>query len=195
MHADYTLLMSMALDDEATPAEMQRLKDHLRACAACANVWERWQVVDRRLEAAPLVSPSPTFTDNVMARIAAQSVHTHRRRSANWGVVVASLFGALLALSAVIALVYWGLQNQGQVSAVFFAALKGMGTATWLLLGLLRLMSGLGAPTLAVGVGLLATATCLLSMLWLWVVGRGHVMITQTVSEIPQTVSEPRNYA
>ena len=77
---------------------------------------------------------------------------------------------------------YWGAQNPAQVSNVFFAALRGVGTATWIFLGFLRLMGGVGAPTLAAGVGLLATLTCLLSMLWLWVVGRGHTVMADPVA-------------
>ena len=183
MHADYSLLMSVALDDEATPDELLRLREHMRVCSACADVWERWQAVDRRLDAAPFVTPALTFTANVMARIEAQS----RKRRARWlgsGLFAAWLVGSLLGLAVIGALVYWGSQNPGQVSEVFFAALKGVGSATWILLAFLRLMGGVGAPTLAAGVGLLATLTCLLGMLWLQVVSRDHAPIAETVSAV-----------
>ncbi len=90
----------------------------------------------------------------------------------------------MLGLAVIGVLAYWGSQNPGQASGVFFAALKGVGSATWILLGILRLMGGVGAPALAAGVGLLATLTCLLSMLWLWVVSRGHSLLTQPVSAL-----------
>jgi len=182
MHADYTMLMSVVLDGEATPDEMQRLREHLRACAACAGVWERWQAVDRRLDAAPLVSPALTFTENVMARIEAQSLKRRRARWLGSGLFMTWLAGSLLGLAVIGALVYWGSQYPGQASGAFFAALKGVDSATWILLGLLRFMGGVGAPALAAGVGLLATLTCLLGMLWLWVVGHGHTLTTEPVS-------------
>jgi anti-sigma factor RsiW len=174
------MLMSVALDDEATPEELQRLREHLRACSACAGVWEQWQAVDRRLDAAPLAAPEFAFADRVMARIEVQSA---RRRQARWlssGVIAVCLAGLLLGLALIGALAYWGAQNPGQASGVMFAALKAVGSATWILLGVLRLMGGVGAPTLAAGIGLLATLTCLLGMLWLWLVGRAQVRITET---------------
>ena len=183
MHTEYTMLMSVALDDEATPAEEQRLRDHLRTCAMCAGVWERWQAVDRRLEAAPLMIPSPTFADTVMARIEAQALRPKRARWMDTRLMLVWLAaGLLLALALSGLLFYWGAQNPAQVSNIFFAALRGVGTATWILLGFLRLMGGVGAPMLAAVVGLLATLTCLLSMLWLWVVGRGHTRLAGSVA-------------
>jgi anti-sigma factor RsiW len=182
MHSDYTMLMSVALDNEATPDELQRLRDHVRTCAACAGIWERWQAVDRRLDAAPLVMPAPSFTGAVMARIEARSLQRRRTRRLGSGLVALWLVASLLGLAILGGVLYWGVQNPSQVSGVFFAALKGVGTATWVFLGLLRLMGGVGAPTLAAGVGLLATLTLVLSMLWLWVVNRGHALMTDPVS-------------
>jgi anti-sigma factor RsiW len=174
--------MSVALDDEATPDEMQRLREHVRTCAACAGIWERWQVVDRRFDAAPLVSPASNFADTVMARIEARSLQRRQTRRYAAGLVALSLAVSLLGLATLGGLLYWGAENPAQVSTVFFAALRGVATATWIFLGVLRLMGGVGAPTLAAWVGLLATLTCLLSMLWLWVVGRGHVRMADSVT-------------
>jgi predicted anti-sigma-YlaC factor YlaD len=182
MHSDYTMLMSVALDDEATPDELQRLREHVRTCAACAGIWERWQVVDRRFEATPLATPAPNFADTVMARIAARSLQRRQTRRYATGLVALSLAVSLLGLAVLGGLLYWGAQNPAQVSSVFFAAMRGVGTATWIFLGVLRLMGGVGAPTLAAWVGLLATITCLLSMLWLWVVGRGHARMADPVA-------------
>jgi len=178
------MLMSVALDNEATPDELQRLREHLRTCNACADVWERWQAVDRRLDAAPLAVPEFAFTDRVMARIEAQSAKRRQPRWLSSGVLAICLIGTLLGLAVIGALAYWGSQNPGQASGVLFAALKAVGSVTWILLGMLRLMGGVGAPTLAAGVGLLATLTCLLGMLWLWVVGRAHIRIADPVSTL-----------
>ncbi len=181
MHSDYTLLMSVALDDEATPDELQLLREHVRTCAACAGIWERWQVVDRRFDAAPLMTPAPTFTETVMARIEARSAQRQETRHLGARLVVFWLAASLLGLAVLGGALYWGAQNPAQVSNAFFAALKGVGMATWFFLGFLRLMGGVGAPMLAAGVGLLATLTCLLSVLWLWVLNRGQTVIADPV--------------
>ena len=182
MHSDYTLLMSAALDDETTPDEMQRLREHLRTCVGCAGIWERWQAVDRRLDAAPQVAPASDFTAAVMARVEAQALKQKRTRRLGSGLIVTLLLASLLGLAAFGGLLYWGAQNPNQISGVFFAIMKGAGMGVWILLGMLRFLGGIGAPTLAAGIGLLATATCLFSMLWLWVIGRGHNLTMQTAS-------------
>jgi len=182
MHSDYTILMSVALDDEATPDELRRLREHMRTCAACAGIWERWQVVDRRFDAAPVMAPTPDFADAVMARIAAHSLQRRQTRRFASGLVALALAVLLLGLATLGGLLHLGAQNPAQVSGVFFAALRVAGTATWIFLGFLRLMGDFGAPTLAAVVGLLATVTCLLSMLWLWVVGRGRAGDTDLVA-------------
>jgi predicted anti-sigma-YlaC factor YlaD len=182
MHSDYTMLMSVVLDDAAAPDELQRLHEHVRTCAACAGIWERLQAVDRRFDAAPLVTPAPNFADTVMARIEARSLQRRQTRRYATGLVALTLAVSLLGLAVLGGLLYLGAQSPSQVSSVFFAALRGAGTATWIFLGVLRLMGGVGAPTLAAWVGLLATLTCLLSMLWLWVVGRGHAGMADSVT-------------
>jgi hypothetical protein len=154
----------------------------MRTCAACAGIWEQWLALDRRLEMAPLVAPAPAFSQAVMARVEAHSLR--RRRSRLLGSSLAAVVLTLSALGAALLalLIYWGIQNPGQASGVFFGILRGAGMAAWILLGILRVMSGIGAPTIAAYIGLLATATCLFSMLWLWVIGRSQTMAAQPAS-------------
>jgi predicted anti-sigma-YlaC factor YlaD len=182
MHTDYTMLMSAALDHEATPDELQRLREHVRTCAACAGVWEQWQAVDRRLEMAPLVAPAPAFAEAVMARVEAYSFRRRRSRLLGSSLAAVLLTVSVLGAALLGLLIYWGIQDPGQASGVFFAILKGAGMAAWILLGLLRLMGGIGAPTIAACIGLLATATCLFSMLWLWVIGRRQSLAAEPAS-------------
>jgi predicted anti-sigma-YlaC factor YlaD len=128
MHSDYTMLMSAALDDEATPDELQRLREHVRTCATCAGIWERWQVVDRRFDAAPFMTPAPTFTETVMARIEARSAQRRQTRQLGSRLLVFCLAALLLGLTILAGALYLGAQNPGQVSNAFFAALRGVGT-------------------------------------------------------------------
>ena len=112
MHSDYTMLMSVALDDEATPDELQRLREHVRTCAACAGIWERWQVVDRRFDAAPLMTPAPNFADTVMARIEARSLQRRQTRRYATGLVALCRWRFRCSgWRPSAGLLYWGAQN------------------------------------------------------------------------------------
>ena len=54
---------------------------------------------------------------------------------------------------------------------VFSGALQFVNSVSWLLIGLVTFLRGLGAPAIAAGVGVWATLTCMLGMAWLWVMG------------------------
>jgi anti-sigma factor RsiW len=182
MHNDYTLLMSMMLDGEATAAEESAVREHLRMCGSCAAIWERWQAVDRRLAAAPLLAPAADLTDRVMARVQAQEL---RRRRLRW--LGSGLFGmwltiSLVGLLTIGGLTYWSIQHPHAVSQAFFAVLQVVDGLSWIALDLWRFLSRLGAPTLAAGVGLLALLTCAFAMLWLWVMGRGRSALSYPMS-------------
>ena len=181
MHTDYTLLMSLMLDGEATPADEQRMREHLRTCGACAGVWERWQALDRRMVAAPHVEPAIDLTDKIMAGIEAQANKRHRARWLGSGFLASWLTVSLIGLAVLGWVIFWSLQNPQQASGLLFAILKGVNVGSWVMFGLLRLLAGIGAPTLAAGIGLLATLTCMLGMLWLWLIGRSHAWLGKPI--------------
>jgi predicted anti-sigma-YlaC factor YlaD len=184
MHADYTLLMSLVLDDEATPTEEGRLREHLRACGACAGVWTRWQAMDYRLAAVPFVAPPANLVDTVMAQVEAREL---RRRRARWlgsGLLVSWLAVALISLGIIATLVVLGTRHPGEAKMVFSGALQFLTGMSWLLIGLVTFMRGLGAPAIAAGVGVWATLTCMLGMAWLWVIGRSHIWFGQPLQVI-----------
>ena len=126
MHTDYTMLMSLMLDGEATQADERRLREHLRTCAACAGVWQRWQAVDRRLAAAPLMTPAHQLHRQDHGRIEAQKSKRRRTRWLGSGLLASWLAVSLIGLVVVGVLVYWGSQNPQQASGAFFAVLKGV---------------------------------------------------------------------
>ncbi len=80
MHSEYTLLMSLALDDEAGAADLARLHAHLATCAECRKVWARWQEMDRRFQAEPLVTAPVDLAHQVAARLEERELQ--RRRAA-----------------------------------------------------------------------------------------------------------------
>jgi len=174
MHGDYTLLMSLALDGEATPAEESRLQEHLRTCTACAAIWDRWQILDRRLATAPLVAPPADLVAKVMAQVDEREL---RRRRARWfgsGLLVSWLGVILLGLAVTATLVILGTRYPQLVRTALAGAFEVIDGIGWLLIGLTTCASNLGAPAIAASVGLLATLTCILGMLWLWIMGHNR---------------------
>ena len=79
MHEDMTLLMSLTLDGEATPAEEARLQAHLAMCPTCAATWEDWRAADRLFAKAPIVAPSPDLLAGLAVRL--EMVDARRQRT------------------------------------------------------------------------------------------------------------------
>ncbi len=182
MHAEYTLLMSLTLDGETTAAESHRLQEHLRACGGCAALWERWQAMDRRLAAAPLVTPPADLVDKVAARLEA---HELRRRRARWlgsGLLASWLAVVLFGLAAVAILTIWGTRHPAEARMALVGTLRLVDGVSWLLIGLVTRVGELGAPTVAAGFGMVATLTCALGMLWLWVMGRSQIWLRRSAT-------------
>ncbi len=168
-HDEYLTLMSLALDDEIAPAELGRLHAHLRVCPACAQAWEAWSVLDRRLAAAPVIVPPSDLTAKVMARVRRAALAKQHKGWLGWGAWAG-------AISLVTGLIFWGaaalLWFGGQLAAVG-DVLLGWLVALWLLVrGLAAALASIGAPTLAGLMAVLSCVTCLLGFLWLWLLTR-----------------------
>lgn len=172
MHDEYTTLMSLVLDREAVPAEVQRLQEHLRSCRSCAETWQQWQILDHRLAASPMVAVPVGLAERAVARLDHAEL---RRRRMRW--LGRGLLAGLVGLVGAAAL--WGglaftwfhastamLAEWVFIVAQWISALLLLGRGAW------AAVSSLGAPTLAGAVGLLACATCILGMTWLWLVPR-----------------------
>jgi anti-sigma factor RsiW len=171
-HSDFTLLMSLVLDDEATDAEAKALREHLAGCDACAHTWQRWQELDRRFMLAP-VAPAPVdFSAAVAARLDQRVEEVRRRRlfifglAASWTVAV---LGVVLALSLANGWYVQLLSGSGALSAGW-AAMASIGE--WVYRLLVDLVARAGTPTVAAGAGAVLIMTCGLATLWLWMVAR-----------------------
>ncbi len=181
MHAKYTALMSLALDQEATHAEMATLREHLSQCEACATTWEQWRLLDCRLTEAPLLAPPQDLAQGVAARLAERQRLRHRRRwigssfVAAWALVFS---GALLLLAL---LVGWGIRHPVEVSIVLSAAALLLSSLSWLLRGIGALADALGGTVLGLGVAFWAILTLGLGALWIWVATHGQRWARPTV--------------
>lgn len=172
MHQEYTMLMSLVLDGEATSAEMRRLQEHLRSCADCAATYGRWQALHGRLAAAPSVEPPSSLAIGVMARIEEGELARRRARWVGSGLCVGWAGVATVGLLLAGGLVLWGAahpQDVGAIASWFSQLLSGL---SWLVRGVSAIVEGVGLPAVAAGVGMLACLTCALAVLWLRLVAR-----------------------
>jgi anti-sigma factor RsiW len=64
--------LALAAADALTPAEEQRVAEHLRSCAACANELAAWQPITSGLRQLPTPQPSPWLMQATLARAAAR---------------------------------------------------------------------------------------------------------------------------
>jgi anti-sigma factor RsiW len=171
-HNEFTLLMSLVLDEEATEAEARALREHVTGCDACRRTWQRWQELDRRFTLAPMAPAPVDFSILVAARLDQRLEERRRRRwlvagmAGSW---VVAMFIAVLAVGLVNG---WPLQVLSSSSALNAAWAGVSSIAAWLFRALADLVERMGAPTVAAGAGALLCLTCGLATIWLCMVAR-----------------------
>lgn len=171
MHSQYTELMSLALDHEANAEQLAALQAHLKGCLECAGVWARWQALDVRFRAAPMLAPPPRLAERVMARI---ETRTRRRSWGGWlgaGLFFAWLAAACVVLLALLGGVWWGVTHPLQASMALSAGTRLLSSVLWPVrsAGVLLTSAGL---SLQAGVAAYLGLTCLLLAAWAWLVIR-----------------------
>lgn len=171
-HAEYTMLMSLALDGEAREDEEVRLRAHLRECEECRQTWQRWRELDRRLMAAPVIPAPVDFAALVLAQLDTRVAQEQRHRWLIAGLALASVSAALVALLALAFVNGWfvGLAPEQGPLAAAWAGLAS--TGGWALREAGEFFGEVGAPLVAAVVGALLCLTCALAMAWLWIVAR-----------------------
>lgn len=101
---EFSLLMSLALDDLLDEEESQRFDELLAKYSAFAEEWQSWQELDRSFKLTPSVAPPASFVHDVEMRLLQQE----RRRRLFWGIglgtlvvlLCVGLIGGAVALSA-----------------------------------------------------------------------------------------------
>ncbi|MGE5602679.1 MAG: zf-HC2 domain-containing protein [Nitrososphaerales archaeon] len=171
-HTDFTVLMSLVLDDEATEAEARALREHLAGCDACARTWQRWQELDRRLAVAPMAPAPVDFSVAVAARLDQRMAEEQRRRWFMLGLALSSIASMAVAVLALGLVTGWPIQLLPQSGPVS-AGLEGvLSIGGWLFRVLASFVERMGTPTVAAGAGALLCVTCALATVWLWMVAR-----------------------
>lgn len=170
--ANYTVLMSLVLDGEASVDERERLQSHVRSCQSCAVTWQRWQELDRRFTLAPAVVPPRDFAAQIAASLDQRQAEIAEQRLLRSAALL-TIAVVMAATAAIYAIVQgWHLaliSGDGPVAALLTSAWSAAGS---LWRAGAELVAVVGAPTFAAALGGLLTLTCLLAMVWYWVVAR-----------------------
>src|SRR5215208_1639577 len=121
-HPEFTILMSLVLDEEATVAESTHLREHLRSCDACARTWKRWQELDRRFTLAPAMPAPSDFSIVVAARLDQRVAEQTRRRWFMFGLALSWITAVLIAVVVLGFINGWPLQlipSEGPLTAAW----------------------------------------------------------------------------
>jgi len=71
-YEEFSLLMSLSLDDLLDETEQQQFQSYLERYPICARQWQSWQILDRHLVLTPSVDPAAGFVDRFEMRLAQQ---------------------------------------------------------------------------------------------------------------------------
>lgn len=180
---NYQEQMSLWIDNQLTPNEIREIEAHTATCLTCRTSLEALKRLDRLLNAAPMVSPTPGFSSRFQARLATR----HRRRRTWAGLLTLTLATLVLVLGAVAVLTISGLALWGNlpISLILPQAtslLLDLGKAVvasmnlaWLIVS--ALARGLQHPAVIAYVA----ATAILITAWTQIVAR-RVLVRRPVS-------------
>jgi anti-sigma factor RsiW len=177
MHSQYTELMSLILDDEASAEQTAEMHAHLATCQACAATWARWRAMDAHFRRAPMLAPSHDLADQVLARLKTRS---QRRFWKGWlgvGIFLAWIAMAGAVVAALAGVIWWGISHPLQAGVTLSAATQLVSSFLWPVRGAAAALTSAGLP-LGYGIAGYFGVTCALLALWVWVVARRDRMIT-----------------
>jgi hypothetical protein len=164
VHERITLLMSLALDTMATPAEQLDQARHLIACPACAATWEELQSVDRWLAMTPPVAPARDLVAGVSRMLRPQAPVRSRSVWLPLGLMALGLLSQVTSCIAIAWLLWWGLRHPLDIAAALSSGAEALSKMSSTLAIAETLMKSLGASSSAT-----ALATCALaSAAWLF---------------------------
>jgi anti-sigma factor RsiW len=182
MHSDYTLLMSLVLDEEATPDEEARLRQHLPSCEECARTWQQWQVLEARLGTAPAVMAPHTLLEGVMTRLEQRREQRRRQELIASGLLLVwgGMITGLWLVTGI--LMWWGGTHPAEAGHVLSSGARALGSLMLLLSGVKVSLAACGGISLALGVVFLLGLAQASSMLWVWMMAR-FVSLRQVAAE------------
>jgi hypothetical protein len=93
----FTLLMSLSLDDLLDDAGQQHFQHYLERYPTLARQWRSWQTLDRHLTLAPSVEPSGGFVQRFEERLAQQGRRSLLGRNLWIAIFIILVWGGMLA--------------------------------------------------------------------------------------------------
>jgi anti-sigma factor RsiW len=93
--AEFSLLMSLALDHLLDQEEKRRFQQYLQNFPICHREWRTWQQVHQRLQSAPAAEPPADFVQKLEARLLQQARRRQLWQGALLGGLVIVLWGGL----------------------------------------------------------------------------------------------------
>jgi anti-sigma factor RsiW len=184
MHDEFTSLMSLVLDREATPGQAAVLHRHVSDCAECAATWQEWQAMDVRLAAAPVVLPPASLMVGVAARLAERNAQRQRRHRLASGLLLAwgGTLGALWLVTLIVAA--WGYSHPLEAGLLLSSGAQVVTSLTGLLSGVQSFLHSLGEPVLALLSACFVSLIAGLVLMWVWVIfrsdtGGGNMTVTE----------------
>lgn len=139
MANDHQLFEKWLFSDRSMdPEDTSSLEEHLRGCESCRSLTVAWGEIERQINRAPHVSPSPGFADRWQTRLAGDQLKKHRRQALSmlfFSVIGAAILIVSLALilapafkSPLPLLMVWVYQF---VSLILYASMVGDALVTF----------------------------------------------------------------
>jgi hypothetical protein len=97
---EFSLLMSLCLDDLLDVAERQRFEAYLARYSVLAHRWRDWQHLHHKLWAAPHVEPPVDFVCRVETRLLHQDRRRHLWQGALFALCLVGVWVGLILLAA-----------------------------------------------------------------------------------------------
>jgi len=176
-HTEFTELMSLVLDGEATEQEASRLRQHIDTCQSCASVWAEWSALQRRFEQAPMLMPTPGLSLRVMELVKPRQRRNLDRDWLGSGLLIA--WGSVIAAFAILmaGVGWWCWTHPLTTSSLASSVAQILSGLSAILRALEVVRDGLSVLPLTLGVGFYIGFTALLFTAWVWLVRRSSAWL------------------
>jgi predicted anti-sigma-YlaC factor YlaD len=124
-HNKYIEQISLWLDNELGPVEVNELQSHLAECSACTRFYQAMKQVDHVLNNAVMVEPSPGFTQRFEARLEQKQIRQGRMWLGMTILAVSTL--AMFIVAGIIGWMVFTAQGLGWLLPAFYTYLGRLG--------------------------------------------------------------------
>jgi predicted anti-sigma-YlaC factor YlaD len=138
-HHKYLEQVSLWLDNELSPNEVNELQAHLAKCSDCTRFYQAMKQVDQALNSAVIVEPSPGFTQRFETRLQQRQIRQGRMWLGMTILAVSTL--AMFVVAGILGWMIFAAQGLDWLLPTFYTYLGRLGGAV----NELRAMVNLGS--------------------------------------------------